>query len=219
MNGVHDMGGLTCFGPILREENEPVFHAPWEKRVFALGLSGSVWNCFDEGRHGLERMDPAHYLASPYYEHWLASLEMIAVERGLITPEELATGVAQSTGEGARTPLSPDEAMAVVRQGTPFNRDSGRLTPRFKVGDHVIARNIHPSGHTRLPRYVRGRRGIITRVHGTFVYPDTIAHGQGEQPQPLYSVRFDARELWGPTAPARDSLHIDLWEDYLEKVE
>src|SRR5262245_25302763 len=219
MNGVHDMGGMTCFGPIVREENEPVFHAPWEKRVFALGLSGSVWSCFDEGRHGLERMDPAHYLASPYYEHWLASLEMIAVERGLVTPEELATGVAQTTGEGVRTPVSPDEAMAVVRQGTPFNRDSGRLTPRFKVGDHVIARNIHPSGHTRLPRYVRGRRGVITRVHGTFVYPDTIAHGQGEQPQPLYSVRFEARELWGPMAPAGDSLYLDLWEDYLDPAE
>jgi nitrile hydratase subunit beta len=218
MNGVHDMGGMTCFGPIVREENEPVFHAHWEKRMFAMGLGGGVWVCFDEARRALEQMDPVHYLASPYYEHWLASLEIIAVERGILTQEELTTGVAQNPGEGRRNPLNPEEAVALVRQGTPFHRHSGRLTPRFNLGDHVIARNIHPSGHTRLPRYVRGRRGIINRVHGTFVYPDTIAHGLGEQPQPLYSVRFDAVELWGPTASARDNLYIDLWEDYLENA-
>lgn len=215
MNGVHDMGGMTCFGPVVCEKDEPLFHAPWERRVFALGLGGGVWTCFDEARYGLERMDPAHYLTSSYYEHWLASLEMVAIERGLVTSEELATGVTQTTGEGVRTPLSPEGAMVVVRQGTPFHRNSGRLKPRFKVGDRVVAKNLNPSGHTRLPRYVRGRQGEIHIAHGTFVYPDTKAHGQGEQPQPLYCVRFDARELWGPNAARRDHLYIDLWEDYL----
>ncbi len=216
MNGVHDMGGMTCFGPIVREENEPIFHAPWERRVFAMMLGGGVLACFDEARRALEHMDPAHYLASSYYEHWLASLETLVVEKGILTQEELATGVAQNIGEGTRTPLSPDRAVALIQQGTPFQRHSGRLTPRFTLGDHVIARNIHPSGHTRLPRYVRGRRGIINRVYGTFVYPDTIAHGHGEKPQPLYNVCFSARELWGPTSTRRDHLYIDLWEDYLE---
>jgi nitrile hydratase subunit beta len=216
MNGVHDMGGMTCFGPVIREENEPIFHAPWERRVFAMTLGGGVLACFDEARRALEHMDPAHYLASSYYEHWLAFLETLVVEKEILTQEELVTGVAQNMGRGTRTPLSPDQAVALIRQGTPFQRYSGRLTPRFNLGDHVTARNIHPSNHTRLPRYVRGRRGIISRMHGTFVYPDTIAHRLGEQPQPLYSVRFTARELWGPTSARRDHLYIDLWEDYLE---
>lgn len=219
MNGVHDMGGMTCFGPIVREENEPVFHTPWERRVFAMRMSGRVAASLDEGRHSNERLDPVLYLSSTYYERWLASLVMLVIEKGILTREELETGIAQPTAGTPRTPLRPDEIEARVRQGTPFQRDSGRLTPRFNVGDGVLARNLHPSGHTRLPRYVRGKRGVIDRVHGTFVYPDTNAHGLGEQPQPLYSVRFEARELWGPDAPACDCLYIDLWEDYLDPAE
>ena len=106
--------------------------------------------------------------------------------------------------------------LALVQRGGSTQRQAGRTTPRFKPGDRVVTRNMNPPGHTRIPRYVRGKRGIIERVHGVFVYPDTNAHGGGEQPQPVYSVRFDARELWGPTALARDTLYIDLWEDYLE---
>jgi nitrile hydratase len=219
MNGVHDMGGMTCFGPIVREENEPVFHADWERQVFplamlALGDLGTI----DEYRHAIERMDPAHYLSSSYYEHWLAALETLAVEKGVCTEEELATGIAQSTGGRTKPPLPPEVVPLIVHQGIPASRQTDR-TPRFKLGDRVRARNLNPSGHTRLPRYVRGKQGVIDGVHGTFVYPDTNAHGGGEQPQPLYSVRFDAAELWGPTAVGRDGLYIDLWEDYLENAE
>jgi nitrile hydratase beta subunit len=217
MNGVHDMGGMTCFGPIVREKNDPLFHASWEKRVFAVTMlaMGNI-DTIDGFRHAIERMDPVHYLSSTYYEHWLAALEALAIEKGVLTQEELSTGIAKGPTDSTKTPLPPDVIATIVRQGIPANRQTGRLSPRFTPGDHVVARNVNPSGHTRLPRYVRGKRGLIDRVHGTFVYPDTNAHGGGEQPQPLYSVRFDAQALWGPTTPARDSLYIDLWEDYLE---
>jgi nitrile hydratase len=182
-------------------------------------LSMGQIDTLDAFRHAIERMDPAHYLSSTYYEHWLAALETLAVEKGVATKEEIEKGSATDTSSSGRTPLPPEAISAVVQQGAPSSREIGRLTPRFKPGDQVVARNLNPSGHTRLPRYVRGKRGVIDRVHGVFVYPDTNAHGNGEQPQPLYSVRFDAAELWGPTTPARDGLYIDLWEDYLENDE
>ena len=217
MNGVHDMGGMTCFGPIAREENEPIFHAPWERRMFAMGMLGlGGIGTLDEYRHAIERMDPAHYLESPYYEHWLAALETLAVEHGLLTKEELATGLPQTTQRRAEPPLPPEAVPLIVSGGAPCSRPEGRRHPRFTVGDTVMAKNLNPSGHTRLPRYVRGKQGVIHLVHGTFVYPDTNAHGAGEKPQPLYNVCFSARELWGPTSTRRDHLYIDLWEDYLE---
>jgi nitrile hydratase len=219
MNGVHDMGGMTCFGPIVREENEPVFHAPWERRVFAMTMlaMGDAGN-LDEFRHAIERMDPAHYLSSTYYEHWLAALEALAVENGVLTREELTSGTVTNSGSTTKTPLPPETIQAVVKGGGSTQRQTGRMAPRFKPGDYVVACNFNPSGHTRLPRYVRGKRGVIDRVHGTFVYPDTNAHHGGEQPQPVYCVRFAARDLWGP-ATTRDSLYVDLWEDYLENAE
>ncbi len=218
MNGIHDLGGMTCFGPIVREENEPVFHAPWERRVFAMTIlaMGAV-DTLDAFRHAIERMDPLQYLTSTYYEHWLAALETLLVERGLATPEELATGSARLT-EGTRTPIPPDAVAEIVRRGVPADRPAAQGVPRFRPGDQVMARNLHPLGHTRLPRYVRGKRGVIARVHGTFVYPDTNAHEGGERPQPVYSVRFSARELWGPTAAERDSVYLDLWEEYLDQA-
>ena len=220
MNGVHDMGGLTCFGPILREEDEPVFHTSWERRVFALTMLaiGQV-DTLDAFRHAIERMDPVHYLSSTYYEHWLAALETLAVDKGVLTQEELTTSTVQTTSGSRAAPLPPEAVPTIVQRGAPADRQTGRLTPRFKPGDRVVARNLNPAGHTRLPRYVRGKHGVIDRVHGTFVYPDANAHGGGEQPQPVYCVRFDTRELWGPTAPARNSLYLDLWEDYLENAE
>jgi nitrile hydratase subunit beta len=214
MNGIHDLGGMTCFGRVVREEQEPVFHVAWERRVFAMTLAARVAN-LDEFRHAVERMDPLHYLASTYYEHWLAALETLLVEKGFLTKEELETGTAKDTSS-TRTPLSPDDIVRIVQHGRSTQRQTGRTTPRFRPGDRIVARNIHPSGHTRLPRYVRGKQGVIDCIHGTFVYPDTNAHGGGEQPQPVYCVRFDAHTLWGPTVPARDSIYIDLWEDYLE---
>ena len=217
MNGVHDMGGMTCYGPVEREENEPIFHADWERRVFGMTMLGmGRIDTLDAFRHAIERMDPAHYLSSSYYEHWLAALETLALEKGILTPEELASGVATDANVSPQPPLPPEAVSAVVTHGAPSKRSEGRLTPRFKAGNQVRAKNCNPHGHTRLPRYARGRVGVIDRVYGTFVYPDTNAHGGGEQPQPLYCVRFATTEIWGTDAPRKDNLYVDLWEDYLE---
>ena len=221
MNGVHDMGGMTCFGPVTPEENEPVFHAAWERRVFAMTMLGmGRLDTLDAFRHAVERMAPAHYLSSTYYEHWLAALETLALEKGVLTPEELASGNPTGAAPADQAaPLPPEVVPTAVRGGAPCDRQEGRTEARYTVGQKVRARNLNPTGHTRLPRYVRGKCGTIAALHGTFVYPDTNAHGRGEQPQPLYQVRFTARDLWGVDAAAGDSLCIDLWEDYLEPAE
>lgn len=219
MNGVHDMGGMTCYGPVVQEEHEPLFHAPWERRVFGLTmLAMGRLDTLDAFRHAIERMDPVHYLSSPYYEHWLVALETLALEKGVLTPTELASGTVEHPGGSGAPPLPPEAVPAIVSHGAPSDRHSGRLTPRFHVGERVQSKNLNPTGHTRLPRYARGKVGVIDRVHGTFVYPDTSAHGKGEDPQPLYCVRFEASELWGPETERKDCLYIDLWEDYLEKA-
>jgi len=221
MNGVHDMGGQTCFGQIDPEEDEPIFHADWERRVFALSIaSASAFGSIDRRRHALETLDPAEYLASSYYERWLARLENLLVEDGLATVDELLSGKALNmlSDPNPFTPLDIDAGTSIVEQGRPSTRNSGRTEPQFSPGEKVRARNIHPAGHTRLARYVRGRSGVIAAQHGTHCYPDSNAHGDGETPQPLYSVRFAARELWGPPASAKDCVFIDLWEDYLEPL-
>jgi len=215
MNGIHDMGGMTCFGPVEREEDEPVFHGEWERRVLALTIATSgLFGSLDRRRHALERVSPLEYLSESYYERWLARIERLAQQDGFLTGEELSEGRAMAVEEPAPA-IGPDAMASIIREGRPSSRDTGRLEPRFAVGDRVRARNLHPPGHTRLTGYVRGRAGVIHRLHGTHCFPDTAAHDGGENPQPLYSVRFDAQELWGPSAPARDHLFIDLWEDYL----
>ena len=217
MNSIHDMGGMTCFGPIEPEENEPIFHGEWERRVLALTLATSVFfGPLDKRRHVLEQMSPLDYLSCSYYERWLVRLECLSKEVGFVTDEEFTSGVAVLFNTVSGAPLDSDAMDSIIRQGNPSGRDSGRLEPCFAVGGRVRARNINPSGHTRLARYVRGCVGVIHQIHGTHRFPDTTAHDRGENPQPLYSVRFDATELWGSMAPINDSLFIDLWEDYLE---
>ena len=222
MDGVHDLGGMQGFGPVEREENEPVFHADWEAAVLMMMRAGGSRGLFniDEFRHGIERMAPAHYLRATYYEKWLDGVTRLLIEKGVVGVEELAARRAffeQRPDAPARAALSepppareapnPNWAQDVIRK-------TG-ATPRFAPGDAVLTREIHPHGHTRLPRYARGRRGVVHRCHGIHVFPDTNAHGRGEQPQPLYSVRFDARELWGESAEPNQAVHIDLWESYL----
>jgi nitrile hydratase len=216
MNGVHDLGGLTCFGPINPEQDEPVFHAQWEGRVFALtNASLAFMGPVDRIRHAIERMDPVEYLSTSYYEHWLRGIEIMGKDFGYLNDHEIATG--KSEHEISLPHPPPDATMVegLIRGGTLSTRDSGRLEAAFKPGDRVRARNLESSGHTRLPRYVRGRSGVINLVHGTHVFPDTVAHDQGECPQPLYNVKFEARELWGENVERKDCLYIDLWEDYL----
>lgn len=220
MNGIHDMGGMAGFGPIEPERDEPVFHHDWERRVFAMGLAtGGAFGPVDRARHAIERMDPATYLQTSYYEHWLAQIEMLAQELGVVSGEELASGVAHTGTPPEHEPPDGEMIAAFIKTGMPASRDTGRQNPRFAVGQSVRARNLHPRGHTRLPRYARGRVGIIERIHGTHAFPDTAAHDLGENPQPLYNVRFEATELWGPDRSHRDQVYIDLWEDYLEPIE
>jgi nitrile hydratase beta subunit len=223
MDGVHDLGGMHGFGPVDREANEPPFHESWEAAVYAImraSLGTGQYN-LDEFRHGVERMDPAHYLRSGYYEHWLDGIARVLVEKGVVSDQELAA----RTAFFAERPEAPVSAAVRAMPATPaprlhwFAPESERPAtrpPRFAVGDTVRTRNIHPTGHTRLPRYARGKRGVIHRQHGTHVFPDSNAHGGGEQPEALYSVRFDARELWGPAAEPNQHVYIDLWEPYLE---
>ena len=219
MNGVHDMGGMTCFGPVPQEENEPVFHADWERRVLALSIAAAaLFGSIDRRRHALETLDPVTYLSASYYERWLARLENLMVSDGWLTETEFASGTAEESKRAASA-ISVRDIEWIVNAGRPSIRNTGRQIPRFFVGQRVRALNMQPSGHTRLARYVRGRVGVINRLHGTHCFPDSSAHGQGENPQPLYSVVFTATELWGPPASERDRLFIDLWEDYLEPAE
>lgn len=223
MNGVHDMGGMHGFGPVVREENEPVFHAPWEKQAYAMTRAARAQGLInsDESRHGIERMPPAEYLAASYYERWLASLERNLIDKGVLTAEEIEARTAHYRQHPeAEVPRREDPALVdlmlrLQRTRPDFQKEPG-LPPRFAVGDRVVTRNFQPSGHTRLARYARGKHGVVHAVHGTFVFPDTNAHGQGEQPQPLYSVRFEAGELWDGSAEPRAAVLLDLWESYLE---
>jgi nitrile hydratase subunit beta len=217
MNGVHDMGGMHGMGPIAPEANEPVFHERWEGRVYALnravGLLGK-WN-IDAARHSRERIPPADYLRMSYYEKWLAALTMLLEETGLVTRAELESDRPSPGTARATPPLTANEVARVVADRGGFERPIN-TPPRFAIGQRVRAKKINPTGHTRLPRYARGNAGVVDRIHGAHVFPDTNAHFQGENPQHLYSVRFSARELWGEAASARDCVYIDLWEEYLE---
>lgn len=219
MNGIHDMGGMDGFGPIIREDNEPVFHADWERRMFALALATpfAVPYNDDRVRREIERIPPAEYLASTYYELWLRASEEVLVDLGVLGREELAGQSRPRSTGGQFTALSADEVVDAIAAGASARRPDG-APARFKPGDAVVARNLHPDGHTRLPRYVRGRRGTIDRDHGIFSFNDSNAHGRGEQPQHVYSVRFTARELWGPDAPERDTLYVDLWDAHLAPI-
>jgi nitrile hydratase subunit beta len=221
MNGIHDMGGMHGFGRVDREENEPVFHAPWEGRVLGISRACSAQHLFniDESRHGIERMAPVDYLAASYYERWLDRTVRLLVEKGVITREELDRRMAQLAGgidpaPPHRDPKLLDRMLRATKERTHFRQPGP--PPRFAAGDRVFTRTDAPEGHTRLPRYARGKYGVIDAVHGTFIFPDTNAHGQGEQSHALYSVRFDANDLWGASAEPCSPVHLDLWERYLE---
>ena len=224
MNGIHDLGGMHGFGPVEIEPDEPVFHAEWERRVFALRMAMDVrgrWN-IDMSRHVIEQMPPAEYLATSYYDRWLWRLERLLEQDGFLSRAETHRRMQEGVAEGPRATvelqpatLRPDGVPRLLQ-----NRRGARIDapvpPKFKAGDGVVARNLNPAGHTRIPRYVRGRRGVIDRGHGVFIFPDTHAAGLGRKPQHVYSVRFAARELWGPDAHPNDAVYVDLWDDYLD---
>jgi nitrile hydratase len=217
MNGVHDMGGMHGFGPIEAEADEPVFHAAWEGRAAALLDALGSWIAVntDAWRHARECLPPAQYLTRSYYAQWFATDLKFILESGLVTREELASGRATPGGPPHEPRVSAEEAVAQVGLEN-FPRREAEGAPKFRPGDPVVARTVNPAGHTRLPRYARGKRGVVQRDHGAFVFPDTNAHGLGEHPQHVYSVRFAARELWGDAASPNDSVHLDLWDDHLD---
>lgn len=217
MNGVHDMGGMHGFGPVLPEANEPVFHAVWEGRVRALSVLMGGWQLWniDAGRHSIELLPPADYLRMSYFEKWLDALINRLLGAGLITPEELASGRKADGAATALPPVTADMVTGIIGAVGSYRRDvPGK--PRFAAGDRIRAKNLHPVGHTRLPRYVRGRLGVIERDHGAHVFPDSNARFAGEAPQFLYAVRFAAQELWGDAGNAADAVSLDLWESYLD---
>jgi nitrile hydratase len=219
MNGVHDMGGQQGMGPVQYEKNEPVFHSSWEGRIYALNRAMRAWRkwSLDTDRHALETMPPLDYLRMSYYERWVRRLEVQLVSYGLVTPEELKNGKASAASVRATPVFTLATASRWLNRGIASSHDPA-IRPLFKVGQRVRARNINPTGHTRLPRYARGKAGVVVRDHGVYVFPDTNAHFQGEKRQHVYSVRFTARELWGDSASPRDSVHIDMWDDYLERL-
>jgi nitrile hydratase beta subunit len=217
MNGAHDMGGMHGFGPVQPEPDEPVFHGEWEKRAFALTLAMAMpgqWN-IDMSRFARENRDPAEYLSMSYYQIWFAALETMLKERDLISDDEIVVGHALGPAKSVKRVLSPSDVLRVLHRGRPTERETNTQTA-FKAGDRVRARNINPRTHTRLPRYVRGHVGIVERVIGCHVFPDSNATGASENPQWLYTVRFDGRELWGPDGDPTTAVSVDAWEPYLE---
>ena len=219
MNGGQDLGGMMGLGAIEPEPDEPVFHAGWERRAFALTLAmGAVgkWS-LDTSRHARESLHPARYLSSTYYQIWLQGLERLLTETGLVAREELAAGRKLAEPAPIARVLQAEDVDRVLSRGTSSGREP-RGPARFQAGQRVRARNMHPFGHTRLPRYLRGRAGEIVRVNGAHVFPDSNAHGLGEDPQWLYTVRFTARELWGESADPTVTSSVEAWEPYLEKA-
>ena len=216
MDGIHDMGGMHGFGKVEPEPNEPVFHAAWEGRSLALNRAmGAIgaWT-IDEGRAGIEELPPDVYLTRSYYGKWTLRLWNMVVARGFADADELAAGQALRPAKPTKRKFGIAEVPLTLNRGS-----FGRPAPapaRFAVGDRVRTRNIHPATHTRLPRYARGRTGIIEAIRGCHVFPDSTAIGAGENPQWLYTVRFDGRELWGEATDPTLSVSIEAFEPYLE---
>lgn len=220
MDGIHDLGGMHGFGPVQREDHEPAFHERWEAAVFAMvmaaGRAGVTGNA-DRFRHAIERIDPIAYLEHGYYGRWLGAVETLLVEAGLletveITARSMALG-GTDTRIAARPSPRPDR---VPPAATADNRRALQQPPKFATGDPVrTATDVKP-GHTRLPRYARGKCGRILSCRDGWVYPDSHAHGHGEQPTPLYTVMFTGTELWGRDGDPALRVHLDLFEPYLE---
>ena len=219
MNGPHDLGGQMGFGPVAPEKDEPYFHGEWEKRALGVTISAGAMGAWtiDESRHMRETLHPADYYSSSYYEIWIKALERLLVRHRFVTDEELVKGEALSPAATPKRVLKAENVAAVLAKGAPCDRPVD-AAPRFKAGDRVRTKNFNPTGHTRLPRYARGKEGVVEAVREGYVFPDTNAHGGGEQPQHVYTVVFDAGEVWGEGADPTLAVSIDAWESYLESA-
>ena len=222
MDGIHDLGGKHGFGKVEREVDAPVFHEKWEAKVFAIMLASGpagAWYSADRFRHLIERIDPVSYLSDGYYGRWLGGIETGLIEAGVLQQAEIAERFQALGGDSnARIAARPEpspEPMGDPPSKLNSDRDVG--APRFRIGDRVTTQPDVKPDHTRLPAYARGKQGRIVAAHGGWVYPDTNAHGRGEQPQHLYTVEFSGLELWGADSEAM-SLCLDLFEPYLAKL-
>ena len=217
MNGPHDMGGMQTFGPIRPEKDEPVFHARWEGRIMAIFAALGTWQKWnlDVSRQTRELLPPAQYVSLNYHQLRYAQVVELIAQNGLATRAEIERGRPAKGTTKAVPPLTADKVPSYWTAGSPKSRTVA-VEPKFRAGQRVRTRNMNPTTHTRLPRYARGRVGIIEQDHGVFVLPDTNAQRLGENPQHVYSVRFLARELWGEQANPKDTVIISMWDDYLE---
>ncbi|MFL4983485.1 MAG: nitrile hydratase subunit beta [Xanthobacteraceae bacterium] len=216
MNGVHDMGGIHGFGPVEPEPNEPVFHAAWEGRVLAMQRAMTytgAWN-IDMSRAAQEMLPAPVYLAASYYQRWALAMEQNLLGKGLVSADELAAGRALTPAKPVKRTLTAADVSPALTRGK-YARPAS-APARFRLGDRVRARNIHPPTHTRLPRYVRGHVGVVERIQGCHVFPDTVVTGAGENPQWLYTVVFDGRELWGEGSDPSVKVSVEAFEPYLE---
>jgi nitrile hydratase subunit beta len=218
MNSVHDMGGMHGFGKVIAEADEPPFHHPWEGRVLALMraiLYTRAWN-IDWFRYAQEKLPGGVYLSLSYYHRWLLALTGSAVEKALVSQAELDAGHASGVTVSPQRALTRETVDVVFRRPA-FGRASAHRA-RFNPGDRVRTRNMHPTGHTRLPRYARDKVGVVERVHGCHVYPDAVVAGKGEDPQWLYTVAIPGQELWGPESDPDLVVSIEAFEPYLDPV-
>ena len=220
MNGVHDMGGMHGFGPMVFDEHDgPRALSDWEKRVDLLldvTLGAGLFN-LDAFRYGIELMEPARYLATPYFGRWAATIEWNLIREGAITPDELDawTDRLREQPDGRPAP----GAVAFDLPGHTPGEPLPPTPPRFAVGDAVITRNMHPAGHTRLPRYARGKQGVIERVYEAEPFADDRADNKRVPMQHTYRVRFDARDLWGEAAEPNAFVTLDLYDSYLKPAD
>jgi nitrile hydratase len=214
---IADMGGMQGLGSVVVEKDEPVFHEDWERRAFAMALlamrvSGTNLDSF---RHALARQHPLDYLSDGYYGRWLNMAENLLTDSSIIAPGAVEARARRMRGEDVEEPPAPDPNKPDYKPTAAGSVRKIDDPPKFSVGDRVRARDLHPLGHTRLPRYVRGRTGVVRIVQPAMVLPDTNAHFLGENAQHVYNVVFDSHDLWGPDAETF-VLGIDLYESYLE---
>lgn len=219
MNGPHDLGGQMGFGPVAPDPGEPKFHADWERRALGLTIATGAMGTWslDESRHARESLHPAIYYNASYYEIWIRALECLLERHGFVSGWERAAGQMLDPEPVAapRRVLAAGDVAATLARGGPCDRPVA-TAPGFEAGDTVRMINQHPTGHTRLPRYARGKTGTIEAVREGYVFPDTNAHGGGEDPQHVYTVCFQGRDLWGAGSDPALTVSIDVWESYIE---
>jgi len=219
MNGAQDLGGMMGFGPIAPEADEPMFHHEWERRAHAVTLAAGacgLWN-LDIGRHARESLPPAAYLSKSYYDIWISAVQKLALRTGMVDEAELRSGKAIAAARPVPGKWLAADVAKALAEGTPYTRPAP-APALFAAGATIRTKVMNPTTHTRLPQYARGKSGVVEAVRGCFVFPDSNAHGGGEDPRWLYTVRFTARELWGADADPSLEVSIDAFEPYLERA-